>query len=122
MEKQDVIAIRDGLTGKNPDIRLNIFCDNAIYYRHPEDILHWDDSRGLLIGLRMTADCSYDDKTRYTVLCTSYENIQFITGYHSKQTAKSAVKRLGFTADELKEAEEFFEDIERVSAKGSTYL
>lgn len=119
MEKQDVITIRDSLTGKNPKIPLHVICDNMIHYYHPDYIMHWDDTKGILTGLKLTDDCTYDDFSRYTIISTSYENIQFIKAFHNEQSARAAIVRSGFSKSELEEADKFFQSINRVNATGS---
>lgn len=81
MDKNSVIAIRDALLndGKNRSVR--IVFDNGVNLSYSSDIIIWDDDTEVVVGFTACADGgSYSANLPIQIICSTYENIQFIMG------------------------------------------
>jgi hypothetical protein len=80
MDKASVIAIRNALQyEENRTIRIAF--DNGVNLSNASDIILWKDDAEIVIGIMADNDSgSYSAGLPIKVICSTYENIQFIMG------------------------------------------
>ena len=89
MDAKSVIAIRDALLndGKNRTVR--VIFDNGFNLSYTSDIIKWDDEAEIVVGLTACADGgSYSANLPIEIVCSTYENIQFITAHAATEDPK----------------------------------
>lgn len=81
MEKSAVVALRDALLqdGKNKSVRIAF--DNGINFTLSSDLVLWDDDKEIVAGFTADSDSgSFEAAKPIRLICSTYENIQFIMG------------------------------------------
>lgn len=96
MEKQAVISIRDALLngGKNTAVITVVF-DNGPNLSLAADNVIWNDENEIIIGfVPASSSGSLIANLPIRVLCSTYENIQFISGYTNTKNIGKVVEGL----------------------------
>lgn len=107
MDKASVIAIRDALLqdGKNRAVRVAF--DNGINLSHASDIIIWNDDKEIVVGFTADSDSgSFTANLPISMICSTYENIQFIIGNTNVDKLEDAINSLSNVVtidDEAKE-------------------
>lgn len=79
MQKENVIFLRDTLKGQIANAKLRVTCDNMIFFNESQDVIHWDDDKGIVVVFKHTDDYARDASGEFEIITTEYELIQFIT-------------------------------------------
>lgn len=94
MEKADVIAIRDALM-QNGNKAIRVIFDNGINLSLASDVVIWDDSTDIVVGIIADYDSgAYSAGMPVKIICSNYENIQFITSNASLKDIQKQVEAL----------------------------
>ena len=107
MEKSEVIRIRDIYKSLPIKPGLEVICDNMIYFRDWQDILHWDDDRGILTVVKQNENYHHGEGKELEFNTCDYATIQFINFNCGKKSVERIVKDLNFTEDEIKQVLDF---------------
>lgn len=79
MEKNAVIKIRDSLLCNNTNRAIRVVFDNGINLSLSSDLVVWDDDNEIIIGFTADGDSgSFEAGLPIEIICSTYENIQFI--------------------------------------------
>ena len=103
MEIKDVVKIRQKLSNikdvNNYPCAIAVIGDNMILADESKDYLSWDDENGILYIVKQNTEAGVGNRVaRIQVICTSYENIQYIrTNLNSNNFADFAKNQLNYT-------------------------
>lgn len=79
MDANSVKAIRDSLKYNEGDKSIKIAFDNGVVLSSTSDIILWNDANEIIIGIVADSDDgAYVADKPIRVICSTYENIQFI--------------------------------------------
>lgn len=95
MDKASVIAIRDALLQNGQNRSVRIAFDNGIILSESSDIVFWNDETEIVVGF--TADNesgSYIAGLPIRIICSTYENIQFIMGNTNVEKLEPSIDSL----------------------------
>lgn len=82
MEKSAVIALRDALLKNDKENPIRINFDNGTNLSLAGDLVFWNDDKELIVGLTASSDSgSFIANKPVRIICSTYENIQYINGY-----------------------------------------
>lgn len=107
MQKENVIRLRDTLKGSNPNAKLEVICDNVIFFKEPNDILDWDDENGVLRVLKTNEDIHLQVTERFQFITVEYDIIQYINLDCGKKSVERICNELDFSAENIERAKEF---------------
>lgn len=104
MDKNNVIAFRDSLLldGKNNSIR--ILFDNGINVLLSSDCVLWDDTNERIVAfVSDNKSGSFSANKPVEIICSTYENIQFITAGSSLKDLEKFIDSLGKSVVKISE-------------------
>lgn len=95
MDKASVIALRNGLLNNGKNRSIKIAFDNGIVLSLTSDLVVWDDEQERVIGFTADSDSgSYSAQKQIRIICSTYENIQFIMGNTNSKELPSIIDSL----------------------------
>lgn len=95
MDKASVIAIREALKYNDNNRSVRIAFDNGVVLSSASDIILWKDEDEIIIGITADSDSgSYVADKPIGVICSTYENIQFIIGNTNSENIKETIDGL----------------------------
>lgn len=98
MEKSAVIAIRDALLANDKNNPIRIVFDNGDNLSLAGDIVIWDDNKEMILGfVADSTSGSFIANMPIRIICSTYENIQFINGYSNTKNLKNIIEGLSST-------------------------
>lgn len=112
MDKASVIAIREALNYEdNRSIRIAF--DNGVNLSPSSDIILWKDEDEIVIGITADNDSgSYSAGLPIKVICSTYENIQFIMGNTNNDNMDKTLEGLnsivGLSDEDKKNIKEWY--------------
>lgn len=87
MTKDQVIELRDTLNANSDGIVITM--DNMKVFSDTSDIIVWDDSTEQIHAIRANDDYNSQKECPVEVISSTYEHIQYITGYMDSLKLKS---------------------------------
>ena len=90
MIKADVVKFRDEACAGCKDIV--VVCDNMIIFSTNTSFVVWDDDNERVYSIRANTGQYTQDGVPMEILCTSYENIQYIKGYTTTANLKNVLQ------------------------------
>lgn len=95
MEKDAVISFRDSLTNNGNYNAIKIAFDNGVQLIASSDAIIWDDSNERVIGFISDGESeSFSAEMPIRIICSTYENIQFITANIKVEDLDGMIDRL----------------------------
>ena len=95
MDKASVVAIRDALLQEGKNRSVTVAFDNGVNMSAASDVIVWNDDKEIVIALCADGEGgSFIAGLPIKVVCSTYENIQFIMG-------NTNVEKLDSMLDEL---------------------
>lgn len=115
MDKASVIAIREALDYEN-NRTVRIAFDNGINLSPSSDIVIWNDDKEIIIGIVADGEGgSYVAGLPIKVICSTYENIQFIMGNTNNDNIDDTLDALknvvSFTDEDKKNIKEWYKKL-----------
>lgn len=81
MDKASIVAIREALKYNEGNKAIRVVFDNGVVLSSSSDIILWKDDDEIIIGIVADNDGgSYIADKPIQIICSTYENIQFIMG------------------------------------------
>lgn len=81
MDKASIVAIREALKYNEGNRTIRVVFDNGVVLSSGSDIILWKDDDEIIIGIVADNDGgSYIADKPIRIICSTYENIQFIMG------------------------------------------
>lgn len=78
-----------------------------MFFKEPNDILHWDDENGVLIVLKTNEDYHHGTLAEFQFWTVEYDIIQYINLDCGKKSVERISNELGFTAEEIDKCKDF---------------
>lgn len=92
MDKASVIAIREALKYSEDNRTVRVAFDNGVILSSASDIILWKDDNEIIIGITADNDSgSYAAGKPIRIICSTYENIQFIMGNTDTDNLEDAI-------------------------------
>lgn len=99
MDKAAVIKFRDTVRSVHPNLRVRLFCDNAILMDESEGWLKWDDENETVTCVRHNQDQLKSPHEPIEIIQTTYELIQYIVAFAHGNNYKELLKACGYSDD-----------------------
>lgn len=115
MKKENVIYLRDTLKGQLSDAKLRVTCDNMIFFNESQDVVNWDDEKGIVTVIKHSDDYAREANGEFEIITTEYELIQFITLDCGRLSVKRIANALGFGEVEMSEADKLIYDATHIN-------
>ena len=95
MDKESVIAHRDALLNNGKNRAIKIAFDNGVVLSLSSDVVVWDDDNERIVGFMADSDSgAFAAGLPIRIICSTYENIQFITGNTKPEDLDSMIDSL----------------------------
>lgn len=95
MDKASVIAIRQALKYNEGNRTVKVCFDNGIVLSSASDIILWKDEDEIIIGITADNDSgSYVADKPIGIICSTYENIQYIIGNTDSKNIEESLEGL----------------------------